>query len=133
MAENVDISLLAKVCRETLAETKAIRQDLSNVQMLAAKTVDVLTKMEDRNTARFNATSDRFAAIDKRFGSIDTHLAAMDRRFVAVDSHLRSIDLGIGGLKDELDLTIKSELMRALAGFEMKMVGLIEQRLAGKD
>ncbi len=32
MAENVDITLLAKLWQDTLAETKAIRRDLAAVQ-----------------------------------------------------------------------------------------------------
>ena len=52
MAENVDITLLAKVCQDTLTETKAIRRELADVQRLAIKTVDVLTRMEKRNETR---------------------------------------------------------------------------------
>jgi hypothetical protein len=112
MADKVDIALLAKLCQDTLAETKAIRQDLANVQMLATKTVDVLTKMEKRNEARS-------AAVDGRFAIVDARLSGLDQR--------------IGDFKDELGLMIRSELMGALGSFEAKMVGLIEDRLARKD
>jgi len=126
MAENVDITLLAKLCQDTLTETKAVRRDLAAVQRLAIKTVDVLSRMEQRNEARFAAIDDRFAVVDTRF-------AAIDSRFVAVDSRLRGIDQRIGDLKDDLQLMIKSELMGALGNFEVRMLGLIEQRFAGKD
>ncbi len=64
---------------------------------------------------------------------IDTRFAAIDARFAAVDARLRGIDQRIGNLKDELQLMIKSELMGALGNFEVRMVGLIEERLARSD
>ena len=39
----------------------------------------------------------------------------------------------MGALKDDLELMIKSELMGALGNFEVRMMGLIEERLARKD
>ena len=140
MAENVDITLLAKVCQDTLAETKTIRRDLADVQRLAIRTVEVLARMEQRNEVRFNALEarfamidDRFAAIDRCFGAFDSRFAAINSRFVAVDGRLRGIDLRIGDLKDEMQLMIKSELMGALGNFETRMMGLIEERLASRD
>jgi hypothetical protein len=49
MVENVDITLLAKVCQGTLAEARAIRRELADVQRLAVKAVDMLSLMERRN------------------------------------------------------------------------------------
>jgi len=139
MVENVDITLLAKLCQDTLAETRAIRHDLAAVQRVATKTVDVLNKMEQRNEARsaaieirFAAIDDRFTAMDSRFAVIDS-LAAIDWRFAAVDSRLRGIDQRIGDLKDDLEPMIKSELMGALGNFEVRMMGLIEERLARRE
>jgi hypothetical protein len=133
MAENIDITLLAKLCQDTLAETKAIRRDLGDVQRLAVKTVDVLGKMAQHNEARFAAIDARFSEIDKRFGVMDIRFAAMDTRFASVDARLRGIDQRLADLKDELQLTIKSELMAALGNFETRMVELIGTRLAGRD
>lgn len=137
MAENADITLLAKLCQDTLTETKAIRRDLSNVQRLAVNTVDVLSKMAQHNEARFAAMDARFSAIDARFGAIDerfgvmdTRFAAIDTRFASVDARLRGIDQRLADLKDELQLTIKSELMAALGNFETRIVELLETRLA---
>jgi hypothetical protein len=138
MVENIDVTLLAKLCQDTLAETKAIRRDLADVQRLAVRTVDVLGEIEQRNAARSTAIETRLGEIDKRFAIVDTRFAAIDTRFAAVDSRLRGIDQRIGSLKGELELTIKSEvmtakseLMTALGNFEARMVGLIEQRLGG--
>lgn len=133
MPENIDVTLLAKLCQDTLTETKAIRRDLAAVQSLAVKTVDVLGKMAQHNEARFAAIDARFGAIDDRFGMMDMRFAAIDSRFVAVDVRLRGIGQRISDLKDDLELTIKSELMAALGNFEARMMGLIEQRFAGKD
>jgi hypothetical protein len=140
MAENVDITLLAKVCQDTLAETRAVRRDLADVQSLAVKTVDVLSLMERRNEARFNAIETRFAAIDERlagiegrFGAADTRFAAIDSRFAVVDARLRGIDQRMSDLEDDLGLTIKRELMTALGSFETRMMGLIEERLARRE
>jgi hypothetical protein len=140
MAENVDITLLAKLCQDTLAETKAIRRELADVQRLAVKTVDVLSLMERRNEARFNAVETRFAAIDERlaaiegrFGVADTRFPAIDSRFAGVDARLRGIDQRMSDLKDDLELMIKRELMSALGSFETRMVGLIEERLVHKE
>jgi hypothetical protein len=140
MAENVDITLLAKVCQDTLSEAKAIRRDLADVQSLAVKTVDVLGLMERRSEARFNVIETRFAAIDERltaiegrFGVADTRFAAIDSRFAGVDARLRGIDQRMTDLKDGLELMIKRELMTALGSFELRMIGLIEERLARRD
>jgi hypothetical protein len=72
MAENVDITLLAKVCQDTLAETKALRREVADVQQLAIKTVDALLKLDQRNEARFNAIDARCAALDDRFAPSTT-------------------------------------------------------------
>jgi hypothetical protein len=131
MAENVDITLLAKICQDNWAETKAMRRELAEVQRLAIKTVDVLVGMEQRNEGRFAAIEARFAGIDDRFSVIDTRFAAVDSRFIAVDSRLRGIDQRITDLKDDLQLMIKRELMGALGNFETRMAALIEERVAG--
>src|SRR5262245_12405822 len=133
MVENVDITLLAKLCQDTLTETKAIRRDLADVQRLAVRTVDVLGEIEQRNAARFAAIETRLTEIDKRFAVFDTRFSAIDTRFAAVDARLLGIDQRIGGLKGKLELTIKSELMTALGNFEARMIGLIDRRLGGKD
>lgn len=133
MVENVDITLLTRLCQDTLAETRAIRSDLADVQRLAVRTVDVLTRMAQHNDARFATIDARFGAIDDRFSMMDMRFAAIDSRFVAVDARLRGIDQRIADLKGELELTIKSELMSALGSFETRMVGLIEARFAGRD
>ena len=112
MAENVDIALLAKVCQDTLTETKAIRRELADVQRLAIKTVDVLARMEKRN---------------------ETRTATVDGRFAVVDARLSGLDQRIGDLKDEMELMIKREMMTALGNFETRMVGPIEERLAHRD
>jgi len=122
MADKIDITLLAKVSQDALAETRAIRHDLTAVQALAVKTVDVLTKMAEHNEARF-------AAIDTRLNVIDTRFAAIDTRFAAVDAQLRGINQRIANLGGELQLMIKSELMTALGKFETRMVELLESRL----
>src|SRR5262245_4458480 len=140
MVENIDITLLAKLCQDTLTETKAIRRDLADVQRLAVRTVDVLGEIEQRNAARCAAIETRlteidkrFVEIDKRFDIVDTRFSAIDTRFAAVDARLLGIDQRIGGLKGELELTIKSELMTALGNFEARMIGLIDRRLGGRD
>lgn len=89
--------------------------------------------MAQYNEARFAAMDARFAVLDERFGLIDTRFSAIESRFVAVDARLRGIDLRIGDLKDDLQLMIKSELMSALGNFETRMVGLIDERLGGKN
>jgi hypothetical protein len=140
MAENVDITMLARLCQDTLVETKAIRRDLAAVQGLAVRTVEALNKMAEHNEARFAAIDTRFAEIDARFsqidgrfGVIDTRFAAVDTRFAAVDARLRGIDQRIGDLKGEVQLTIKSELMTTLGNFEARMVELLESRFARSD
>jgi hypothetical protein len=133
MAENVDIALLAKLCEDTLVETKAIRRDLATVQGLAVKTVEVLSKMAQHNETRFAAVDARFAEIDGRFRVIDTRFAAIDTRFAAVDAELRGINQRIGNLGGELQLMIKSELMTALGNLETRMVELLESRFARSD
>ena len=133
MAENLDIDLLAKLCQDTLTETKAIRRDLSTVQGLAARTVEVLSQMAEHNDARFAAIDTRFAEIDGRFRVIDTRFGAIDTRFAAVDAQLRGINQRIGNLAGELQLMIKSELMTSLGNFETRMVELLEPRFARSD
>jgi len=133
MAENVDITLLAKVCQDGLAETRTVRGELADVQQLAIKTVGALVTMEQRNDARFAAVNARFSAIDDRFAMVDTRFAAIDSRFVSVDARLRVIDQRISDLNDELGLTFKSELMTALGSFQMRLMGLIETRLARRN
>lgn len=137
MANNVDITLLAKLCQDALAETKAMRLDLAAVQQLAVRTADVLVKMEQRNEARFAALEARFGTVDDRFTALEarlnTRFSAIDSRFAAVDGRLRGIDLRIGDLRDGLELTIKTELMSALGNFETKMLALIDRRLAGRQ
>ena len=115
MAETVDITLLAKLGQDTLAETRAVRRDLADVrrdladvQGLAVKTVDVLTKRERRNEARYEA---------------------MDGRFAVVDARLHGLDQRVSHLKDDLKLTIRSQLMSV----DTKVVKLIEERLARRD
>jgi hypothetical protein len=140
MAENVDMPLLAKLCQDTLAETRAargdladvrrdladvhrnladVRHDLADVQRLAIKTVEVLTKMERRNEVRN---------------------AAVDRRFAVVDARLSGLDQRMSDLKDDLELMIKSEelmikseLRGALSNFETRMISLIDERLAARE
>jgi hypothetical protein len=140
VAENIDITLLARLCQDTLAETRVIRhdladvrrdlgdvhrdlgdmrrdlgdvrRDLTDVQKLAIKTVEVLTKMEKRNEVRY---------------------AAVDRRFSVVDARLNGLDQRIGDLKDDLQLMIKSELMGALGNFETRMISLIDERFSGRE
>ena len=48
-----------------------------------------------------------------------------ETQFVAVNQRLN-------GLKDDLELMIKSELMGRLGNFEIRMMNLIEERLAEK-
>jgi archaellum component FlaC len=133
MAENVDITLLAKICQDNLAEARATRRELAGVQQLAINTVDALVKMEQRNDARFAAINARFSAIDDRFGMIDTRFAAVDSRFVSVDARLREIDQRVTDLKNELRLVIKSEMTSVLGNFEGRIMGLIEERLTRRD
>lgn len=75
------------------------------MQAPAIETVDVLAGMEKRNELRNTA-------VDGRFAVADAHLHRLDRRM----SHL----------KDELELTIKREVM----GLKAQVVRPIEERLA---
>ena len=88
MAENVDLTLLAKLARENLAETKPLRRELTDVRTLALQTSDYVRKMEQRLDAR------------------------------------------IVGVRDDLELMLKSELMGRLAHFETRIGNLLDQRLA---
>lgn len=56
-----------------------------------------------------------------------------ETRFLSVERKVLNIEERIGALKDDLELMIKSELMGALGNFEVRMIGLIGERLAGKD
>jgi hypothetical protein len=105
IAENIDIASLTKLCRDALAETKAMRRDLADVQGLALKTVDVLTKLERRNEARS---------------------AVVDGRFAVVDARLNGLDQRMSDLKDDLELMVRRELMGAIGVFESGVAGLIE-------
>jgi hypothetical protein len=130
---SLDIASLAELCRDALAEARAAHRDLADIQRLAVRTGDVLSRMEQRDETRFAALDERFAAIDHRFALIDTRFAAIDSRFAAVDGRLRGIDLRIGDLRGDLELMIRSELMATLASFEVRMMALIEQRLAARQ
>jgi hypothetical protein len=95
MVDNVDITLLAKLAQDNLAETKAMRRDmadmrreLTGVRTLALQTADYMRKMEQRLDAR------------------------------------------IVGVRDDLELMVKSELMGSLANFEVKMGNMLHERLA---
>jgi hypothetical protein len=70
--------------------------------------------------------------VESRFGAVDQSLAAIKARFGAVDQRLLGIDECISGLKDDLELMIKSELLGALGNFETRIEHLPEQRLAQK-
>ena len=61
---------------------------------------------------------------------LDQHTEA---RFLAVERKILNVEERVGALKDDLELMIKSELMGALGNFEVRMMGLIEERLARKD
>jgi hypothetical protein len=63
-AESIDVTLLAKLCQVNLTETRVIRCELADLQRLAIKTVEVLTKMERRNEARNAAINGRFSVVD---------------------------------------------------------------------
>jgi|SoiMethySBSTD1v2_1073268.scaffolds.fasta_scaffold62215_3 hypothetical protein len=120
MAQNVDITMLAKLCQETLAETKAARRELGDVRVMAEQTVEYLRNMEKRHETRFTI-------IDKGFHAVDQRIAVVDQR-------LSGIDQRITDLKDDLELIIRAELSGRLTNFETKIderLARIEQRLNG--
>jgi hypothetical protein len=119
MAENVDNTLLLQVLKE-------IRKEQRDQRTLLLQTSEYTRKLERLMESRLGAVDQSLAAINARFGAVEP-------RFSAVDQRLSAIDQRISGLKDDLELMIKSELMGALGNFEVRMMGLIEERLARKD
>ena len=101
MGENVDLTLLAKLARENLTETRALRRELADVRTLAPQTADFTRRMEQRLDTRING-------VDARIGGVDTRIMS---------------------LRDDLELMVKSELMGRLAHFETRVEHMLEERL----
>ena len=91
MAENVDLTFLAKLAQDNLAEMKAVRREVTDIRTLALQTADYIRKMEQR----------------------------LDGRMV--------------GVRDDLELLLKSELMGSLAHFETRIENFLQERLAGLE
>jgi len=108
MAEDVDLTLLAKLVRENLTETKALRREVADVRTLALQTADFTRRMEQHLDARINGVDTRINGVDARVGSVDTRIAS---------------------LRDDLELMVKSELMGRLAHFETRIEHMLDERL----
>ena len=126
MAENVDNTLLLQILKE-------IRKEQRDQRTLLLQTSEYARKLERPMESRLGAVDQSLAAINARFGTVESRFSAVESRFGAVDQRLSAIDQRIGGLKDDLELMIRSELMGALGNFEVRITGLIEERLARKD
>jgi uncharacterized coiled-coil protein SlyX len=117
--ENVDLSLLAKLARDNLAETKALRGEVADVRTLSLQTVDYMRRMEQR--------------LDARIGGLDARISDLDARVANVDSRIGGLDDRLVGIRDDLEIMLKSELMGRLANFETRMEHLLDQRLASLE
>lgn len=56
----------------------------------------------------------------------------VDGRLLAIDRRVSGLDERIVGLKDDLELMLKSELMGSLSHFETRIENLLHTRLAEK-
>ena len=116
MAENVDLTLLAKLARDNLAETGALRREVGDVRTLSLQTVDYMRRMEQR--------------LDTRIDGLEAKIGGVDDRVRAIDDRFRALDARMASLREDLELMIKSELMGRLAHFETRMENLLHERLS---
>src|SRR5262245_12385384 len=119
MTENVDLTLLAKLARDNLAETKALRGEVADVRTLSLHTVEYMRRMEQR--------------LDTRISGVDARISDLDGRISHLDSRISGLDDRIVGIRDDLEIMLKSELMGRLANFETRMENLLDQRLASLE
>ena len=119
MTENVDLSLLAKLARDNLAETKALRGEVADVRTLSLQTVEYMRRMEQRLDARISGVDARISDLDGRIANVDSRISGLDDRMV--------------GIRDDLEIMLKSELMGRLGHFETRMENLLDQRLANRE
>jgi fumarylacetoacetate (FAA) hydrolase family protein len=123
MAENIDLTLLATLVRENLAETRALRREVADVRTLSLQTVDYMRRMEQRMDARIDG-------LEAKIGGVDDRVRAIDDRFRAIDDRFRALDARMASLREDLELMIKSELMGRLAHFETRMENFLHARLS---
>jgi hypothetical protein len=65
------------------------------------------------------------------------HVRKLDQltetRLLAIERKILNVEERISGLKDDLELMLKSELLGSLGNFETRIESLIESRLAHSD